>query len=208
MLIVIVTVNSKLPVTDLLVSFPVNGLLVTVDESRHSLKMTPRSQVPPNFRSGVIWLTQSLVHLTAFAGYKAGMTHIVRDLDRPGSKMHKREVVEAVTIIEVPFPIFSMREYILTKLNRLLLWSYVVLSDMLKPPVVSAPSQPSGLPISQTKLSAGSTRTGTSQRRRLSPTTPRKPSRPIQLSQRISNESRSTAKSSESSSTPKSERHP
>jgi large subunit ribosomal protein L3e len=43
----------------------------------------------------------NLVHLTAFAGYKAGMTHIVRDLDRPGSKMHKREVVEAVTIIEV-----------------------------------------------------------------------------------------------------------
>jgi large subunit ribosomal protein L3e len=43
----------------------------------------------------------NLVHITAFAGYKAGMTHIVRDLDRPGSKMHKREVVEAVTIIEV-----------------------------------------------------------------------------------------------------------
>jgi len=42
-----------------------------------------------------------LVHLTAFAGYKAGMTHIVRDLDRPGSKMHKKEVVEAVTVIEV-----------------------------------------------------------------------------------------------------------
>jgi len=35
-------------------------------------------------------------------GYKAGMTHVVRDLDRPGSKMHKREVVEAVTIIETP----------------------------------------------------------------------------------------------------------
>jgi len=47
-------------------------------------------------------LTQ-LVHLTAFAGYKAGMTHIVRDLDRPGSKMHKKEVVEAVTIIEVVY---------------------------------------------------------------------------------------------------------
>ncbi|CAG7849360.1 60S ribosomal protein L3 AltName: Allergen=Asp f 23 [Serendipita indica DSM 11827] len=30
------------------------------------------------------------------------MTHVVRDLDRPGSKMHKREVVEAVTIIETP----------------------------------------------------------------------------------------------------------
>lgn len=42
------------------------------------------------------------VHLTGFMGYKAGMTHIVRDLDRPGSKMHKREVVEAVTIVETP----------------------------------------------------------------------------------------------------------
>lgn len=30
------------------------------------------------------------------------MTHVVRDLDRPGSKMHKKEVVEAVTIIETP----------------------------------------------------------------------------------------------------------
>lgn len=42
------------------------------------------------------------VHMTAFLGYKAGMTHIVRDLDRPGSKMHKKEVVEAVTVIETP----------------------------------------------------------------------------------------------------------
>ncbi|GAA98922.1 uncharacterized protein L969DRAFT_51137 [Mixia osmundae IAM 14324] len=42
------------------------------------------------------------VHLTAFMGYKAGMTHIVRELERPGSKMHKKEIVEAVTIIETP----------------------------------------------------------------------------------------------------------
>eukprot|EP01135_Chromosphaera_perkinsii_P011070 Nk52_evm29s2325 gene=Nk52_evmTU29s2325 len=41
-------------------------------------------------------------HLTAFMGYKAGMTHIVREMDRPGSKAHKKEVVEAVTIIETP----------------------------------------------------------------------------------------------------------
>lgn len=41
-------------------------------------------------------------HLTAFMGYKAGMTHIVRDLDKPGSKMHKKEIVEAVTILECP----------------------------------------------------------------------------------------------------------
>ncbi|KAI7859065.1 60S ribosomal protein L3 [Circinella umbellata] len=42
------------------------------------------------------------VHLTAFMGYKAGMTHIVRDMERPGSKMNKKEVVEAVTVIEAP----------------------------------------------------------------------------------------------------------
>jgi large subunit ribosomal protein L3e len=35
-------------------------------------------------------------------GYKAGMTHVVRDLDRPGSKMHKKEIVEAVTVLETP----------------------------------------------------------------------------------------------------------
>ena len=30
------------------------------------------------------------------------MTHIVREMDRPGSKNNKKEVVEAVTIIETP----------------------------------------------------------------------------------------------------------
>ena len=40
------------------------------------------------------------VHLTATMGFKAGMTHVVRDLERPGSKMHKKEVVEAVTVLE------------------------------------------------------------------------------------------------------------
>jgi large subunit ribosomal protein L3e len=42
------------------------------------------------------------VHLTAFLGYKAGMTHVVREVDRPGSKTNKKEVVEAVTIVETP----------------------------------------------------------------------------------------------------------
>ncbi|CAF0786686.1 unnamed protein product [Rotaria sordida] len=42
------------------------------------------------------------VHLTAFLGYKAGMTHIVREVDRPASKLNKKETVEAVTIIETP----------------------------------------------------------------------------------------------------------
>jgi large subunit ribosomal protein L3e len=41
-------------------------------------------------------------HLTAFFGFKAGMTHIVREVEKPGSKVHRKEVVEAVTIIETP----------------------------------------------------------------------------------------------------------
>jgi large subunit ribosomal protein L3e len=42
------------------------------------------------------------VHLTCFMGYKAGMFHIVREVDRPGSKVNKKEVMEGVTIIETP----------------------------------------------------------------------------------------------------------
>jgi large subunit ribosomal protein L3e len=42
------------------------------------------------------------VHLTGFMGYKSGMTHIVRDVDKPGSKVNKKEIVEAVTILETP----------------------------------------------------------------------------------------------------------
>merc|ERR1711939_47505 len=41
-------------------------------------------------------------NFTAFAGYKAGMTHITREVDKPGSKAHKKEVCEAVTILECP----------------------------------------------------------------------------------------------------------
>jgi len=45
---------------------------------------------------------QAPVHLTAFMAYKAGMTHIVREVDKPGSKVNKKEVVDAVTILEAP----------------------------------------------------------------------------------------------------------
>jgi large subunit ribosomal protein L3e len=46
--------------------------------------------------------TSAAPHLTAFRGYKAGMTHVVRGVDRPGALMHKREVVDAVTVLETP----------------------------------------------------------------------------------------------------------
>jgi len=41
-------------------------------------------------------------HLTAFMAYKAGNTHILREVNKPGSKVHKKEVVEQVTIVEAP----------------------------------------------------------------------------------------------------------
>ncbi|GKT15616.1 60S ribosomal protein L3, partial [Aduncisulcus paluster] len=41
-------------------------------------------------------------HLTAFMGYKAGMTHVVREVTRPGSILNKKDVVEAATVIECP----------------------------------------------------------------------------------------------------------
>ena len=48
-------------------------------------------------------------------GYKAGMTHVVRELDRIGSKAHKKEIVESCTIIETPpMKIVGMVGYIET----------------------------------------------------------------------------------------------
>jgi len=41
-------------------------------------------------------------HLTAFMAYKAGCTHIVREIAKPGSKVDKKECVEAVTVLEAP----------------------------------------------------------------------------------------------------------
>jgi len=43
------------------------------------------------------------VHLTAFMGYKAGMTHVVRHHEkREGKKTIKKDIVEPVTVVETP----------------------------------------------------------------------------------------------------------
>ena len=34
--------------------------------------------------------------------YKACMAHIVRDVERPGSRLHKEEVAEGVAVVEAP----------------------------------------------------------------------------------------------------------
>merc|ERR1712014_5577 len=41
-------------------------------------------------------------HFTAFMAYKAGMTHITRDVTKPGAKIHNKETCEAVTVLDCP----------------------------------------------------------------------------------------------------------
>lgn len=43
------------------------------------------------------------VHLTAFMGYKAGMTHVVKYMERrEGKKVIKKDIVQSATVIECP----------------------------------------------------------------------------------------------------------
>ncbi|OEH76984.1 60s ribosomal protein [Cyclospora cayetanensis] len=44
-------------------------------------------------------------HLTAFMGYKAGMTHIVREVERPGSSFHIPSLGLLVSFISNPDPL-------------------------------------------------------------------------------------------------------
>eukprot|EP00244_Chara_vulgaris_P010687 TRINITY_DN49_c0_g1_i3.p1 TRINITY_DN49_c0_g1~~TRINITY_DN49_c0_g1_i3.p1 ORF type:complete len:391 (-),score=73.39 TRINITY_DN49_c0_g1_i3:204-1376(-) len=54
-------------------------------------------------------------HWTAFLGYKAGMTHIMREVDKAGSKLHKKETCEAVTVIETPpMLVVGLTGYVMT----------------------------------------------------------------------------------------------
>lgn len=46
--------------------------------------------------------TSDKIHLTGFIAYKAGMTHTMRELTRPGSKSHQKDIVEPVTVLECP----------------------------------------------------------------------------------------------------------
>ncbi|KAH0513413.1 60S ribosomal protein L3 [Microtus ochrogaster] len=41
------------------------------------------------------------VHLPAFLGYKAHMTHSILEVDNPGSKVNKKEVKETVIILKI-----------------------------------------------------------------------------------------------------------
>jgi len=43
------------------------------------------------------------IHLTAFVGYKAGMTHVVKYFERrEGKKVIKKDIVHACSVVECP----------------------------------------------------------------------------------------------------------
>lgn len=68
------------------------GFLPRKRSRRHRGKV---KSFPPDSKTGEC-------KLTAFIGYKCGMTHTMRELNRPGSKSHQKDIVEGVTIIECP----------------------------------------------------------------------------------------------------------
>ncbi|KAH0516898.1 60S ribosomal protein L3 [Microtus ochrogaster] len=68
------------------------GFLPQKCSNRHHGKMKSFSKDDPS----------KPVHRTAFLDYEAGMTHIFWEANRPGSKVNKKEVEEAVTIVEAP----------------------------------------------------------------------------------------------------------
>eukprot|EP00768_Dysnectes_brevis_P001419 gnl/Dysnectes_brevis/135_a160_9289.p1 GENE.gnl/Dysnectes_brevis/135_a160_9289~~gnl/Dysnectes_brevis/135_a160_9289.p1 ORF type:complete len:381 (+),score=120.24 gnl/Dysnectes_brevis/135_a160_9289:49-1191(+) len=41
-------------------------------------------------------------HLTSFMGYKAGMTHVTRLIEKRGSVLHNTEIVDAASVIDTP----------------------------------------------------------------------------------------------------------
>lgn len=41
-------------------------------------------------------------HFTAFMAYKAGMTHVLREVTKTGSRLHGKETINKVTILEAP----------------------------------------------------------------------------------------------------------
>merc|ERR1712159_923664 len=85
---------------------PINMSHRKFEAPRHgSLGFLPRKRCKRNRGKIKSWPKDDAskeCHFTAFAGYKAGMTHITREVNKPGSKAHKKEVCEAVTIIETP----------------------------------------------------------------------------------------------------------
>ena len=80
---------------------------------RHgSLQFWPRKKAKRTTALVKSWVKSKNVTLQGFAGYKAGMTHIVIKDTRPNSLTKNEELVMPVTVIECPtLKLFSIRFY-------------------------------------------------------------------------------------------------
>jgi hypothetical protein len=56
---------------------------------------------------------QKPCHLTAFLGYKAGMTHIVREVEKPGSSMSIPSIELITDVVLVEHVLFLPRKQLL-----------------------------------------------------------------------------------------------
>ncbi len=71
---------------------PTAGAL-PADPRHGSLGFLPKKRCRRNIGKAKAWPKDDPSkppHLTAFMGYKAGMSHIVREVEKPGSKLHKK----------------------------------------------------------------------------------------------------------------------
>ena len=79
---------------------------------RGSLAYSPRKRAKsevPRIRS---WLEEDKARMAGFAGYKAGMTHVMMIDDRPRSLTEGMEISMPVTVLEVPpMNVVAVRAY-------------------------------------------------------------------------------------------------
>jgi len=79
---------------------------------RGSLAYSPRKRAKsevPRIRS---WLEEDKARMAGFAGYKAGMTHVMMIDDRPRSLTEGMEISVPVTVLEVPpMNVVAVRAY-------------------------------------------------------------------------------------------------
>ncbi len=79
---------------------------------RGSLGFSPRKRAASPVPKIKRWVVEDRVRMQGFAGYKAGMTHVVLIDDYPHSLTHGEEITKPVTVVEVPpLKVFGVRLY-------------------------------------------------------------------------------------------------
>ena len=79
---------------------------------RGSMQIWPRKRAKRAFPRIRNWQQNSQLHILAFLGYKAGMTHIIAKDNSPHTMYKTQEISMPVTVIECPpLKVLSIRFY-------------------------------------------------------------------------------------------------